>query len=145
MDEPNDEKFRTEEHSDAEDSIKSEPQSEHSIKDEVEDDNDESDSEGSINNEDYIPIKQEINDSICSERPRPKPSHDINEGKTVFLKNVPFDVTNDELRAFISEKIGPVYFAVVCIDQLTEHSRGTAFVKFKVWDFLHFCESKLHH
>lgn len=30
------------------------------------------------------------------------------------------------------EKIGPVIYAVICIDPLTEHSRGTAFVKFKV-------------
>lgn len=65
------------------------------------------------------------------ERPKPKASHDIPEGKTVFLKNVSFTVTNDDLKEFM-EKIGPVYYAVVCIDSLTEHSKGTAFVKFKV-------------
>lgn len=58
-------------------------------------------------------------------------SHDVAEGKTVFLKNVPFNITNDELKECV-QKIGPVCYAVQCIDPLTEHSRGTAFVKFKV-------------
>lgn len=138
-DEPKDEERVTEFHSDDENSVKSEPISQTNeyeseaesdqVKSENEDE-DESESEGSIDNEDYISIKKD--DSVTSERARPKPSHDINEGKTVFLKNVPFDITNDELRAFMVEHVGPVYFAVVCIDPLTEHSRGTAFVKFKV-------------
>lgn len=58
-------------------------------------------------------------------------SNDINEGKTVFLKNLPFSVKNDELKRCM-EQFGPVYYALVCIDVLTEHSKGTAFVKFKV-------------
>ncbi len=65
------------------------------------------------------------------EKPRPKTSHDIPEGKTVFLRNISFNVTNDELKAFM-ETIGPVYYAVICVDPLTEHSKGTGFVKFKV-------------
>ncbi|KAG8042250.1 hypothetical protein G9C98_004884, partial [Cotesia typhae] len=43
--------------------------------------------------------------------------------------NVPFSVKNDELRKCM-EQFGPVYYALVCIDSLTEHSKGTAFVKF---------------
>ena len=58
-------------------------------------------------------------------------SHDVSEGKTVFLKNVPFSVKNDELKQYM-ERFGPVYYALVCIDPLTEFSKGTAFVKFKV-------------
>lgn len=57
-------------------------------------------------------------------------SHDVSEGKTVFLKNVPFSVKNDELKQYM-ERFGPVYYALVCIDPLTEFSKGTAFVKFK--------------
>lgn len=30
------------------------------------------------------------------------------------------------------ERYGPICYALVCIDPLTEFSRGTAFVKFKV-------------
>ena len=58
-------------------------------------------------------------------------SDDVSEGKTVFLKNVPFSVNNDQLKECL-EQFGPVFYALVCIDPLTEHSRGTAFVKFKV-------------
>lgn len=32
----------------------------------------------------------------------------------------------------MKEKFGPVYYALVCVDRLTEHSKGTAFVKFRV-------------
>lgn len=63
-------------------------------------------------------------------RPRYQ-SHDVSEGKTIFLKNVPFSVKNEELKKRM-EMFGPVYYALVCIDSLTEFSRGTAFVKFKV-------------
>ena len=49
----------------------------------------------------------------------------------MFLKNVPFSVKNDELKQYM-ERFGPIYYALVCIDPLTEFSKGTAFVKFKV-------------
>lgn len=58
-------------------------------------------------------------------------SNDVHEGKTVFLKNVPFSVKNEELKKYM-EQFGPVYYALICVDSLTEHSKGTAFVKFKV-------------
>lgn len=58
-------------------------------------------------------------------------SHDISEGKTVFVKNVPFSVKNEQLKKCM-EQFGPVYYALVCVDPLTEFSKGTAFVKFKV-------------
>ncbi|XP_028047298.1 RNA-binding protein 28 isoform X2 [Monomorium pharaonis] len=57
-------------------------------------------------------------------------SNDVDEGRTIFLKNVPFSVKNDELKRYM-EQFGPVYYALVCIDPLTEYSRGTAFVKFQ--------------
>lgn len=57
-------------------------------------------------------------------------SNDVQEGKTVFLKNVPFSVKNEELKHYM-EQFGPVYYALVCVDPLTEHSKGTAFVKFR--------------
>ncbi|XP_076302436.1 LOW QUALITY PROTEIN: RNA-binding protein 28-like [Lasioglossum baleicum] len=57
-------------------------------------------------------------------------SHDVSEGKTVFLKNVPFSVKNDELKTYM-ERFGPVHYALICMDSLTEFSKGTAFVKFK--------------
>lgn len=64
-------------------------------------------------------------------------SHDVNEGKTVFIKNVPFHATNEDLKQCMLQ-FGPVYYALICVDRLTEHSKGTAFVKFVVSHF--FCE-----
>ncbi|KAF5274299.1 hypothetical protein FQR65_LT04417 [Abscondita terminalis] len=57
-------------------------------------------------------------------------SDDIVEGKTVFIKNIPFAATSEDLKISMS-KFGSICYAVICIDELTEHSRGTAFVKFK--------------
>lgn len=67
----------------------------------------------------------------CSDAKHPRRSNDVSEGRTVFLKNVPFAVKNDELKSFM-EQFGPIYYALVCIDPLTEYSKGTAFVKFRV-------------
>lgn len=61
-------------------------------------------------------------------------SHDVNEGKTVFIKNVPFHATNEDLKQCMLQ-FGPVYYALICMDRLTEHSKGTAFVKFVVSHF----------
>ena len=58
-------------------------------------------------------------------------SNDVLEGKTVFVKNVPFAATNDDLKECMSQ-FGPTIYSLICIDQFTEHSKGTAFVKFKV-------------
>ncbi|CAH1159943.1 unnamed protein product [Phaedon cochleariae] len=56
-------------------------------------------------------------------------SNDLVEEKTIFIKNVPFDATNEDLRECMLQ-FGPLYYALICIDKLTEHSKGTAFVKF---------------
>lgn len=58
-------------------------------------------------------------------------SNDVEDGKTIFIKNVPFSTTNNELKEFMEERFGPVHYALICMDRMTEHSRGTAFVKFK--------------
>lgn len=84
-------------------------------------------SEDEQSDDDEKNIKMEEEDEV--KRPRFE-SHDVTEGKTVFLKNVPFSVKNQQLRSYM-EKFGPVYYALVCIDPLTEFSKGTAFVKFR--------------
>lgn len=82
-----------------------------------------------------LEIKEELSDEETNDDDRNMTkrsrymSNDVQEGKTVFLKNVPFSVKNEELKQYM-EQFGPVYYALVCIDPLTEHSKGTAFVKF---------------
>lgn len=121
-------------------SIKEETESDDEIKiheaddtdneDESDDSNDDNDSNVVI---DRSVIKEEDIDQeekYSTKRPD-RVFNDISEGKTIFLKNIPFSVKNDELKKCM-EQFGPVYYALVCMDPLTEYSRGTAFVKFRV-------------
>ncbi|RWS09599.1 RNA recognition motif-containing protein-like protein [Dinothrombium tinctorium] len=59
-----------------------------------------------------------------------KKSNDVNEGRTVFIKNVSFETTTESLEEILS-KIGPLEYCVITEDPLTGHSKGTAFAKFK--------------
>lgn len=77
-------------------------------------------------------------DSVAFKRPHVI-SNDVVEGKTIFIKNVPFDATNDDLKKCMSQ-FGPLYYALICIDKLTEHSKGTAFVKFRVNNILNYIQ-----
>lgn len=69
--------------------------------------------------------------SINGNKDRKKnlPSYDISEGKTVFIKNIPFTVGEKDLKKLM-EQYGKLYYSKICIDPLTEHSKGTGFVKF---------------
>ncbi|XP_059060958.1 RNA-binding protein 28-like [Achroia grisella] len=55
--------------------------------------------------------------------------NDAEDGCTVFIVNIPFSIENDQLKQF-AEQTGPVKYALVCVDKMTEHSKGTGFVKF---------------
>lgn len=57
--------------------------------------------------------------------------NDAEDGCTVFITNIPFNIHNDQLKEF-AEKTGPVKYALICMDNLTEHSKGSGFVKFVV-------------
>ncbi|XP_037087780.1 RNA-binding protein 28-like, partial [Pollicipes pollicipes] len=55
---------------------------------------------------------------------------DVSEGTTLFIKNMSFDTDKNTLKELFSQ-FGRVKYALICIDPLTEHPRGTAFVQFK--------------
>lgn len=57
-------------------------------------------------------------------------SNDVEEGKTLFIRNLPFDISENELKTFF-EKYGDLHYALLCKDSLTEHPKGTGFVKYK--------------
>lgn len=59
-----------------------------------------------------------------------KQSNDIEEGKTIFIKNLSFETQQDDL-ADLFKQFGDLEYCIICMDKLTEHSKGTAFVKFK--------------
>ncbi|KAF8560867.1 hypothetical protein P879_04330 [Paragonimus westermani] len=54
---------------------------------------------------------------------------DTSEGRTLFIRNLSFDVDHDALYEFFAS-FGPLEFAKVVKDPSTSHSRGTGFVKF---------------
>lgn len=60
-----------------------------------------------------------------------KRSNDVSEGCTVFIKNVPFEATDDDLMQ-CCKRFGPIWYGLITKDKVSGHSKGTGFVKFKV-------------
>ncbi|CAH8570779.1 unnamed protein product [Heterobilharzia americana] len=54
---------------------------------------------------------------------------DTSDGRTIFVRNLSFDVEENALFDFFAQ-FGPLEFAKIVKDPATQHSRGTAFVKF---------------
>lgn len=61
--------------------------------------------------------------------PTKGPSKDVVEERTLFIKNLSFDATDEEI-AEVLRKYGELKYVLLCIDKLTEHPRGTAFAQF---------------
>uniref|UniRef100_A0A1B6MTY9 RRM domain-containing protein n=1 Tax=Graphocephala atropunctata TaxID=36148 RepID=A0A1B6MTY9_9HEMI len=101
------------------------------------DDNDDDDEEEQ-EEEDDQDVKSNIKQEP-EERKRQR-KEDVDEGKTVFVKNLPFSANDKEFQECM-EQFGPVFYALVCKDKLTEHSRGSGFVKFKEKDDAEKCLS----
>lgn len=119
--------------------IKTEDDGEVAIKSEEEDseeeDSEEDDSEMDSEDEDTKDIKMEndsqADDDEVDKKPIKKRSNDLSEGCTVFLKNVPFEATDDDLMQ-CCKKYGPLWYGLITKDRVSGHSKGTGFVKFKV-------------
>nr|VZI33881.1 unnamed protein product [Spirometra erinaceieuropaei] len=54
---------------------------------------------------------------------------DVCEGRTLFIRNVPFDADEHRLQEFFSA-FGELEFVKIVKDKVTQHPRGTAFAKF---------------
>ncbi|XP_025097400.1 RNA-binding protein 28-like isoform X5 [Pomacea canaliculata] len=59
----------------------------------------------------------------------PKKS-DVEEGRTLFVRNVPFDADEEDLTKLF-QGFGELAFTRLVMDPLTDHPKGTAFVQFK--------------
>ncbi|VDL60013.1 unnamed protein product [Hymenolepis diminuta] len=64
-----------------------------------------------------------------AELPRRGYGSDTSEGRTIFIRSVPFDADEQSLYQFLST-FGELEFAKIVKDKMTNHSRGTAFAKF---------------
>lgn len=129
-----------EEDTDDEDvSIKSEPESDISDEDDSDtlgtegydddsDENDGSDDEDELEDS-KVGIKTELDED--DKKSVKKIKNDVVEGCTVFIKNVPFRATNDDLYK-VCRQFGQIKYALITIDKISGHSKGTGFVKYKV-------------
>ncbi|XP_074598502.1 RNA-binding protein 28 [Brevipalpus obovatus] len=61
---------------------------------------------------------------------RKRSSRDAREGRTIFLRNLSYDTTKDDLQSFM-ERFGPVEYCLLCCDFELDRPKGTGFVKFK--------------
>ena len=60
-----------------------------------------------------------------------KTGHDVAENKTVFVRNISFNSEEEDLKDMMAQNFGPVFFARLVMDRMTERPRGTGFVKFR--------------
>ncbi|XP_075982036.1 RNA-binding protein 28-like [Anticarsia gemmatalis] len=89
---------------------------------------DEDKGEDSEDDEQDEDVEDEEEGDFKQEKQRTK-LNDAEDGCTVFITNIPFSVDNDLLKEF-AERTGPVKYALICVDRMTEHSKGSGFVKF---------------
>lgn len=64
-----------------------------------------------------------------SKSKRRKTTADVNEGKTLFIRNLSYESSSESLENLMNQ-FGPVEYCVLCMNKMTEHPKGTAFVKF---------------
>lgn len=96
--------------------------------DEEEDDDDDDDDEEQDDDDDDMSDDEdeEIDDKKNIKK---QESNDIQEGKTVFIKNIPFTATDEDLKQSCLV-FGKLYYALVIKDPISGHAKGTGFVKF---------------
>ncbi|KAF2277342.1 RNA-binding domain-containing protein [Westerdykella ornata] len=100
---------------------------ENSEVDEDEDDDDEDDSaEEYDENDEYEDISDSDVGGVDVEDEPPKPSK---PQYTLFIRNLPFSVTDESLKEHFTQ-FGPIRYARIVIDHETEKPRGTGFVCF---------------
>ncbi|KAG8702976.1 RNA recognition motif-containing protein [Ceratobasidium sp. 395] len=88
----------------------------------------ETDEEASSESEESEASSDEDEDEDEDRHERPKlPNTDV--GTTLFVRNVPFEATEDDLRTLF-RAFGPLRYARITLDKETGRSRGTGFICF---------------
>lgn len=96
-----------------------------------EDDDEDMDSDDEDSKDIKMENDSQADDEEISKKTIKKRSNDVSEGCTVFIKNVPFEATNDDLMQ-CCKRFGPIWYGLITKDHISGHSKGTGFVKFKV-------------
>ncbi|ROT66699.1 RNA-binding protein 28, partial [Penaeus vannamei] len=74
----------------------------------------------------------QVVDPMEKSKPAPTkgPSKDVAEERTLFIRNVSFDATEEDVGKVL-EKFGELKYVLICMDKMTDHPKGTAFAQFK--------------
>lgn len=147
-------KFKEEKKEEGEEKRK-EDSNEEDIDDEKEEDNEEEDNKNEetdseneeMENQDASDDDNDNKDENDSEVEKTKPyvphnlnhGHDVDEGKTVFIRNLSYDSCEEDLKDMMEENFGFVVFAKMVMDKVMGHPRGTGFVKFRTKAFAEKC------
>ena len=98
-------------------------------------DRDDNDDDNDDDDDDDDDVESENEDKDHGRKPtlqtgKRKQSTDVKEGKTLFIRNVSFDSTEEALQDLF-EQFGNIEYCKLVVDKRTGHSKGMAFVKFK--------------
>lgn len=106
------------------------------IKSEDEDDLPGSGSNSEDDNEDHDEVKEE--DQSTEEIKKERKSNEEDHEFTVFVKNLSFDTSNEQLHECF-KKFGPIKYALIVRDPVSGHSKGTGFVRFLKRESVNIC------
>lgn len=120
----------------SESEVKDEKDKDESEIKEEESDDDDKDEESDEENEEEAEEKEEK-----MEVKKEKKFNDSDNEFTVFIKNLSFDTTNDDLRECF-KKFGPIKYALVVHDPVSGHSKGTGFVRFLRKESVEVCRAQ---
>ena len=111
--------------------------------DDIQEDVDESDiDEAELRNQ--FDVNAEAEGATKAPQKQKTTTSDVEEGCTLFVRSVPFDATDDDVRrAFSAQGVGKIVLAIVVKDKTTGQSKGCAFVKFAEKDIATACLEKL--
>jgi nucleolar protein 4 len=93
------------------------------------DDDDDGDDDGEDDGEDEYDDGEEGENLEQKSGGKKTPSEDVQEGCTVFMRDLAFDATQQNIKEALGA-FGRVVMAVIVKDKVTGDSRGTAFAKF---------------
>ncbi|EDW08499.2 RNA-binding protein 28 [Drosophila mojavensis] len=106
--------------------------------DDDDDDGNDDEGNGDDDDEDEKKDKKDLKSKLDHVKREKTISNDVQEGCTVFIKNVPFDAEDADLRK-VCRKFGVVQYAIINRQAVSGHSKGTAFVKFKAKESADLC------
>ncbi|XP_074832778.1 RNA-binding protein 28 isoform X2 [Carettochelys insculpta] len=109
-----------------------------SSEEEEEETDTDTDTEGSAESALHSGEDDEDASAARKRRKGPKQPSDVSEGRTVFIRNLPFSAEEEEVGEML-EQFGDLKYVRIVLHPDTEHSRGCAFAQFTTQDAAQKC------